>query len=86
MLDRVTESVLKRTDRKSDAFIALKKGLGTCWSVAAAAAPAEGKALMGKWFACGDPDVRWIMKENLKKNRLEKMDGGWGRRKRLASS
>jgi len=85
MLDRVTESVLKRADRKSEAFVALKKGLGYCWSVAAAAAPAEGKALMEKWFVCEDPDVRWIMKENLKKNRLEKTDAEWvrGWRKKL---
>jgi hypothetical protein len=80
MLDRVTASVLKRPDRKAEAFVALKKGLGYCWSVAAAAAPAEGKALMEKWFACDDPDVRWIMKENLKKNRLEKMDAEWVKR------
>jgi hypothetical protein len=88
VLDGVTESVLKRNDRKSEAFIALKKGLGYCWSVAAAAAPAEGKALMEKWFACDDPDVRWIMKENLKKNRMVKMDGEWARGwgKKLASS
>jgi hypothetical protein len=88
MLDRVTGAVLKRADRKSEAFIALRKGLGYCWSVAAAAAPAEGKALMEKWFACEDPDVRWIMRENLKKNRLEKTDGGWVREwsGRLAAS
>jgi len=80
MLDRVTESVLKRTDRKNEAFAALKKGLGYCWSVAVEASPAEGKALMEKWFASADPDVRWIMKENLKKKRLEKADAEWVRR------
>jgi hypothetical protein len=88
MLDRVTAGILKNRDRKSDAFVALRKGLGYCWSVAAAAAPAEGKALMEKWFACEDPDVRWIMRENLKKNRLAKADGEWvrGWSRKLASS
>jgi hypothetical protein len=43
---------------------------------------------MEKWFACDDPDVRWIMRENLKKNRLERMDAGWvrGWRGKLASA
>jgi hypothetical protein len=30
-----------------------------------------------KWFASEDPDVRWIMKENLKKERLSRMDAAW---------
>jgi hypothetical protein len=48
-----------------------------CWSVAVAALPEEGKPLMEKWFESEDKDIRWIMKENLKKNRLVKMDGNW---------
>jgi len=31
-------------------------------------------------MASTDPDVRWIMKENLKKNRLLRMDADWVRR------
>jgi hypothetical protein len=64
-------------DRKNDAFTALKKGLGYCWSVAAAASPADGQAAMEPWLASPDPDVRWIMKENLKKNRLARVAGTW---------
>ena len=64
-------------ERKTDAFVALKKGLGYCWSVAAAASLAEGKAAMESWLASPDPDVRWIMKENLKKNRLARLDNAW---------
>jgi hypothetical protein len=48
-----------------------------CWSVAAAALPAEGKTAMQRWFGSDDPDVRWVMKENLKKKRLERMDAEW---------
>jgi hypothetical protein len=32
---------------------------------------------MEHWLSSPDKDVRWIMKENLKKNRLAKMDRGW---------
>ena len=32
---------------------------------------------MEKWLASPDPDIRWIMRENLKKNRLVKMDAAW---------
>ena len=51
--------------------------MGYCWSVATAAFPEEGKAMMEKWFACQDRDVVWIMKQNLRKNRLERMDAEW---------
>ena len=65
------------TDRKGDAFKTLRQGLGYCWSVAVAALPGEGKPLMEKWLASPDPDIRWIMRENLKKNRLVRMDAAW---------
>ncbi len=77
ILDRITESVDAVENRKSEEFIALKKGLGYCWSVAAAAYPEEGKRAMEKWFSSKDKDIIWIMKENLNKNRLEKADAAW---------
>jgi hypothetical protein len=45
--------------------------------VAVVALPDAGKPLMEKWLASPDPDIRWIMRENLKKNRLVKMDAAW---------
>jgi hypothetical protein len=48
-----------------------------CWSVVVAALPGKGKLMMEKWLASEDKDIRWIMKENLKKNRLSKMDADW---------
>ena len=73
----VTASIAHVQDRKSDEFIALKKGLGYCWSVAVAALPDTGKKKMEKWFARDDHDIRWIMRENLKKDRLRRMDSSW---------
>jgi hypothetical protein len=77
ILDKITASVRKVENRKSEDFVTLRKGLGYCWSVAVAALPDEGKRLMEKWLADADRDVRWIMKENLKKNRLAHVDAGW---------
>jgi len=77
ILDRITASLRKVQDRKSEDLLALRKGLGYCWSVAVAALPDEGKRLMEKWLADSDKDVRWIMQENLKKARLARADAGW---------
>ena len=79
ILDSITTSLLgiAETERRSEPFQALRKGLGYCWSVAVAALPQEGSACMERWFPAKDKDVRWIMKENLKKNRLERMDSAW---------
>jgi hypothetical protein len=52
--------------------------------VAAVALPAHGKPLMENWFASHDKDVRWIMRENLKKDRLRKMDPAWVERCRAS--
>ena len=64
-------------DRHSEGFQALRKGLGYCWSVAVVALPAEGKTMMEKWSTDPDKDIHWIMKENLKKTRLARMDADW---------
>lgn len=77
ILHNITTSVKKAENRKNDEFKALRKGLGYCWSVAACACPGIGKPAMERWFGIEDKDIRWIMKQNLKKNRLRKMDEGW---------
>lgn len=77
ILDEITASILHAESRGDEAFLALRKGLGYCWSVAVAALPAAGMAAMEKWLVADDKDVRWIMRENLKKDRLARMDAGW---------
>lgn len=79
LLDRITASMIKVEDRKTDGFQALRKGLGYCWSVAVAALPDEGKAKMERWLEVDDRDVIWVMKENLRKNRLARLDPDWVR-------
>jgi hypothetical protein len=77
ILDSITGSILQSDDRRSDAFRALRQGLGYGWSVAVVAAPEEGKAAMERWMTRRDPDVRWIMKQNLSKKRLARLDPKW---------
>lgn len=77
IVDRITAGIGQADNRRSEDFLTLRKGLGYCWSVAVAALPVEGKALMEKWLVESDKDVRWIMKENLKKDRLARMDAHW---------
>jgi hypothetical protein len=77
LLDRITDSLPAPADRKSEGFQALRKGLAYGWSVAVSASPREGKPLMEKWLQSKDRDIVWIMKENLKKNRLQRIDPAW---------
>lgn len=79
VLNLITLSILFVDNRKTEDFRILRKGLGYCWSVAIAANPGNGKTVFEKLLDLNDPDIRWIIKENLKKNRLIKMDPGWVR-------
>jgi hypothetical protein len=58
--------------RKSDAFKALRKGLGYTLSVVVQANPEQGFPFMEELVGSKDKDVHWILKQNLRKNRLIK--------------
>jgi hypothetical protein len=45
--------------------------------VAIVALPEAGKPLLEKWAENGDQDVQWVVRENLKKARLLRMDRRW---------
>jgi len=77
ILDKITVSMETDDQSKDEAFKVLRQGMGYCWSVAVAALPDVGKPLIEKWLSSKDKDIRWVMKENLKKNRLIKMDADW---------
>ena len=67
------------TARRSEGFVAFRKGMGYTWSVVVAGLPEEGFAAMRRWAkeapGTGDRDVRWVLKENLKKGRLSRRYG-----------
>jgi hypothetical protein len=70
ILDRITRSMAGATDRRGEGFRVLREALGYCWSVAAAAAPANARPYMEKWLRSKDKDVAWVMKSNLSKARM----------------
>jgi hypothetical protein len=70
LLDRITRSVVRTHDRRQEPFRVLRQALGYGWSVAVAALPEEGLDRLERWAGSDDPDVRWIVRENLKKRRL----------------
>lgn len=77
LLSRVTAELEDADERRSDAFRALRQTLGYAWSVAIVAFPEEGKPLFERLLASDDRDVRWIVRENLRKRRLVRSDADW---------
>lgn len=77
LLDAITASIESVAERRSEEFKVLRQGLGYCWSVAVVADSQNGKPMMEKWCGSRDHDIIWIMRQNLKKKRLERMDPAW---------
>ena len=77
ILDEVTKSMQRAQGSKEESFKVLRQAMGYCWSVVVAALPAFGKPMMEKWLDSQNKDIQWMMRENLKKNRLVKMDENW---------
>jgi HEAT repeat protein len=77
VLDRITASLVARADRRDEGARVLRQALGYGWSVAIAAAPDAGKRAFERWIERPDPDARWIVRENLGKARLVRLDPVW---------
>jgi hypothetical protein len=60
---------LPRERRAEPAARNLRQALGYCWSIAVAADPGPGLVAF-RDLSTDDPDVAWIVKENLRKKRL----------------
>lgn len=69
-------------DRNSEGFRVLAKGLGYGLSIVIVSLPGKGKAAFESLISTPDKDVRKVLLENLKKNRMEKMDPEWTHRMR----
>jgi hypothetical protein len=76
VLDEVTASMADRSD-DGEGEKALRKALSYGWSVAVVARPDPGRELMERWIGDGDAGTRRIMRENLRKARLARLDGEW---------
>jgi hypothetical protein len=77
LLAGITASLLAEPDRLDPDVRVLRQSLGYGWSVAIVAAPASGKAAFERLAALDDPDARWIVRENLGKARLGRLDSAW---------
>jgi hypothetical protein len=67
---RVIERTTSVVDRKSEEFRTLRKALGYSLSVVVRAIPSAGFLFLKELAQSNDTDIKWIVKENLKKNRL----------------
>jgi hypothetical protein len=77
ILDCITGLLEENKKGNKEGFRVLRKSLGYCWSVAVVALPEKGKQIMEHWLTVNNSDVRWIMRENLRKNRLARIDAKW---------
>jgi len=79
VLDTCTAALTRAAGHRDPGCEALRKALGYGWSVAVAAdgLAGQGRARFERWLASPDRDVRWVLRENLKKNRLERLDPTW---------
>lgn len=62
--------VVESSERKSEEFRTLRQALGYSLSVVVCARPREGFDYLGHLALSNDKDVRWILRENLRKKRL----------------
>lgn len=63
---------LPANERKRADVRTLRQALGYTLSVVTAASPEDGFALMCEIATWNDPDINWVLRENLKKRRLAK--------------
>jgi len=77
VVEKATANLAARADRRSDEVRTLRQALAYCWSVVVASAPEYGRERFEAWSATTDKDVRWVLCENLKKNRLARLDPAW---------
>ncbi len=61
---------LPTAERKRSDVRVLRQTLGYTLSVVTAASPDDGFALMCEIATWNDPDINWVLRENLKKRRL----------------
>ena len=74
ILDALTTTLVAAVDRRTDAYRVLRQALGYGWSVAIVAAPEPGWVAFERWAADRDPDIGWMVRENLRKHRLQRLD------------
>jgi len=77
MFARITAPFASLEGALDDAQTSLRQALGYGWSVVVAALPPVGKEAFERLAGSQNKHLRWIVRENLKKNRLRVMDPSW---------
>ena len=87
VLQRATRSIARAAKPLGEREKVLRQALAYAWSVVVAAEPAAGKPAMEVWLQSKDPDIGWVMAQNLVKARLGRAAPGWSAawRRRLAA-
>jgi hypothetical protein len=70
--EKIFSQILATGERRTDEFRTLRQALGYSLSVVICANPREGFEFMQQLAGLDDADVLWVIRENLKKNRLVK--------------
>jgi hypothetical protein len=74
ILERITRNI-SHDNKLSDQEVSLRKALGYGWSVVIVSIPKNGKRHFEKLFHLPGKHVKWVIKENLKKNRFRMGEG-----------
>ena len=83
IFDAITQAVVAApaAERRQPAYGVLRQALGYGWSVLVAADPTACLPAFASWLdvaeTTGDKDLRWIARQNLRKHRLQTLDGAW---------
>lgn len=86
ILGRLTTAVRDAADPRAQDVRVLRQALGYGWSVAVAEDPEVGLPALDRWLADPNPDVRWVIGQNLAKARLRKAAPAWVERARATIS
>lgn len=76
-LYRITSEQFQNKDKIDDELKVLRKALGYCWSVPLCGDGADKTHFEKLLELRNNKHIQWIIKENLKKKRLEKLDNDW---------
>jgi hypothetical protein len=80
LLEWGTVSLVEYDNRQlTEEYNILKEGLEMCWSIAVAALPSKGKPVMERWIKEDHPVIRQVMRANLRKPLLWKVDEKWAK-------
>jgi hypothetical protein len=78
VLQIITLNISKNPDTTSSSYKTLVQALCYCWSVAIISDWSKGRPAFEKLYEfITNPDIKKIIRENLKKNRLIKLDKEW---------